>query len=159
MWLQHTRTLAHISHHGGRCLTVLHEYAARISTVFTKDHSTLKSSCCSLKISPSQNSLILSLHLPLSFPCCPAFPLHPTPPCQINESMGPTEGAHSLFIPDHFFFYSLNLELPWQQEEQGWRGKRKCLFCPTGGSAVESLTNDLLDVDYKSAVSVLLTRR
>lgn len=141
MWLKHTHACTHTLTHlislmpkrqGGQCLTVVHEYAEHISTVLSKDRSTLKSSSSpvffSLSFSPiasTWNSFYPSIYLQLP-PSFLSFLLALWLELQINAQV-PAEGAHSLFFPLFLFpiiSNSLNLELPWQQEEQGLRGKR-----------------------------------
>lgn len=114
---------------GGRCLTVVHEYAERISTVLSKDRSTLKSSSSypvflSLSFSPIPPKIPF-IHPSVS-PSSPFSLLILWLEWQINAQV-PTEGAFFPFFLSFLFpiiFNSLNLELPWQQEEQGWSGKR-----------------------------------
>ena len=84
MWLNHTHAHTHThthtfislmpERHGGRCLTVVHEYAEDISTVLSKDRSTLKSSSSS-SLSPlsSFRSLSPQLASPKIYPSIFSF--------------------------------------------------------------------------------------
>lgn len=100
----HTRTHSHLiaKHRDGRCLTVVHEYAEHISTVLTKDRSSLKSSTYPVFFSLSLSPITSYKSF---YPC-----IYPPPPpsfspsprslwleCQINAQV-PTEGEHSLFL-------------------------------------------------------------
>jgi len=121
----HTFTSLIAERQGGRCLTVVHEYAEHISTVLSKDRSTLKSSSCSsyplffsFSFSPIPLKFLLSIYLSILPP--PFFSYSGWNGKSMHWSH---RGCTLLFFLFPIIFNSLNLELPWQQEEQGWRGR------------------------------------
>lgn len=91
-------------HQDRRCLTVVHEYAEHISTVLSKDCSSLKSSTYLVFFSLSFSPIASSYNS--FYPCIYLSPFLSLPPhsphslwleCQINAQV-PTEGEHSLFL-------------------------------------------------------------
>lgn len=150
----HSHTCTHsyliLKHQDRRYLTVVHEYAEHISTVLSKDRSSLKSSTYpvffSLSFSPITsfcNSFYPCIYLSPILSCSPPLFTH-------SAWNGKSMHRSQLRVHTPFFFYSpsfltLNLELPWQQEEQGWREKG-APFPWRGREAVVAVVEMLLDI-------------